>query len=58
MSRKVITMDRFLEIKRQLEIGIPIIQIAQSLGCAEKTVRDIREGRIFEPNKISPFIPC
>ena len=51
MSRKVITMDRFLEIKRQLELGIPVIQIAQSLVCAEKTVRDIRDGKISEPNK-------
>lgn len=51
MSRKVITMDRFLEVKRQLDLGVPVIQIAKGLICAEKTVRDIRDGKIVEPNK-------
>lgn len=49
MSRKVISMQRFLEIKRQLDLGVPVIQIARSLGCTERTVRDIRDGKIIEP---------
>lgn len=44
MSRKELTVERFLEIKRQLDLGIPIIQIAINLKCAERTVRLIRDG--------------
>jgi transposase len=50
VSRRVITMDRFLEIKRQLELAVPIIQIARSLGCTERTIREIRDGSILEPS--------
>ncbi|MEK7700082.1 MAG: hypothetical protein AAB332_06735, partial [Planctomycetota bacterium] len=50
MSRRVIRMDRFSEIKRQLELGVPIIQIARNRGCTERTIRDIRDGKIVEPN--------
>ena len=44
MSRKELTMDRYTEIKRQLDLGIPIIQIATNLKCTERTVRLIRDG--------------
>jgi len=44
MARKELTVERFLEIKRQLDLGIPIIQIATNLKCTERTVRLIRDG--------------
>ena len=48
MSRKELTMDRVSEIKRQLSLGIPIIQISQNLKCTERTVRLIRDGQITD----------
>ncbi|MCM2281942.1 MAG: IS21 family transposase [Bdellovibrionaceae bacterium] len=39
-------MDRFTEIKRQLDLKIPIIQIAKNEKCTERTVRLIRDGRV------------
>jgi transposase len=39
-------MDRYLEIKRQLDLKIPIIQISQNQKCTERTVRQIRDGAI------------
>jgi hypothetical protein len=51
MSRKELTMDRFAEIKRQLERKIPIIKIAESQKCAERTVRLIRDGVISDALK-------
>lgn len=44
MSRKELTMDRFAEIKRKLELKIPVIKIAESERCTERTVRNIRDG--------------
>lgn len=46
MARTEMTMDRFLEIKRQLDCKVPIIQISQSQKCTERTVRQIRDGII------------
>lgn len=46
MARKELTMDRFSEIKRQLDLKIPIIQIARNEKCTERTVRMIRDGVI------------
>ncbi|MBI2794715.1 MAG: IS21 family transposase [Ignavibacteria bacterium] len=48
MSRKELTMDRFGEIKRQLDLKIPIIKIAESQKCGERTVRKIRDGVIAD----------
>jgi hypothetical protein len=48
MSRKELTMDRFDEIKRQLDLKIPIIKIAESQKCGERTVRKIRDGVIAD----------
>ena len=44
MARKELTMDRYTEIKRQLDLQIPIIQIAGNMKCTERTVRLIRDG--------------
>lgn len=51
MSRKELTMDRFAEIKRQLELKIPIIKIAENQKCAERTVRMIRDGVLTDALK-------
>ncbi len=46
MSRKELTMDRFTEIRRQLDLKIPIIKISENQKCTERTVRMIRDGVI------------
>jgi hypothetical protein len=46
MSRKELTVNRFTEIKRQLELKIPVIQIATNMKCTERTVRLIRDGAL------------
>src|SRR5579872_954118 len=48
MSRTELTMDRFSEIKRQLDLKIPIIKISENQKCTERTVRMIRDGVITE----------
>ena len=48
MSRTELTMNRFTEIKRQLDLKIPVIKIAESQRCTERTVRMIRDGVITE----------
>ena len=48
MSRKELTVDRFDEIKRQLNLKIPVIKIAESQKCGERTVRKIRDGVIAD----------
>src|SRR5690349_8826040 len=60
MSREVMTMDRFLEIKRQLSIGISVNQICRNLNCSDRTVRQIRDEKIISPeerkeNKLGPI---
>lgn len=49
MSREVMNMDRFTEIKRQLEIGNSVIQISRNLSCTERTVRLIRDNKMTSP---------
>lgn len=49
MSREVMTMDRYSEIKRQLECGVSVIQISRNLNCSERTVRQIRDQKILSP---------
>jgi transposase len=51
MARKELTVDRFTEIKRQLDLNIPIIQIAKSEKCTERTVRLIRDGVITSSDR-------
>lgn len=50
MSRQEMTMDRYQEIKRQLELKIPVIQIAQNIRCSERTVRQVRDGEMPSPD--------
>ncbi len=49
MSREVMSMDRFSEIKRQLEIGISVNQICRNLNCSDRTVRQIRDNKMTSP---------
>jgi transposase len=49
MSREVMTMNRFVEIKRQLALGVSVIQISRNLNCAERTVRQIRDNKMVSP---------
>lgn len=51
MSREVMTMDRFSEIKRQLSLGISVNQICRNLSCSDRTVRQIRDGKILSPEE-------
>lgn len=46
MSREVMTMDRFSEIKRQIGLGVSVIQISRNLNCSERTVRLIRDDKL------------
>jgi len=50
MSRQEMKMDRYQEIKRQLDLKIPIIQISQNVRCSERTVRQIRDGEMPSPD--------
>lgn len=54
MARKELTVDRYAEIKRQLDLKIPIIQIAKNEKCTERTVRLIRDGVITSSDKRQP----
>lgn len=56
MARQELTMDRFNEIKRQLDLKIPVIQISGNVGCSERTVRLIRDGVILPPDQVSKVI--
>ena len=43
------TMDRYSEIKRQLELSVSVIQISRNLNCSERTVRQVRDHKILSP---------
>lgn len=49
MARREMTMKRFEEIKRQLELKVPILTISQNLKCSERTVRQIRDRALLAP---------
>ena len=49
MAREVMTMDRYSEIKRQLELSVSVIQISRNLNCSERTVRQVRDHKILSP---------
>lgn len=50
MSKKELTVERYEEIKRLLDLGISGRAIAKSLSCSRKTVTAIREGEIKNPS--------
>lgn len=52
MARKILSMNRYEEIKRLLDLKVPIRQIERSLHCCRKTIRFIRDGKIKDPNII------
>lgn len=49
MARKILSMKRYEEIKRLLDLKVPIRQIERSLHCCRKTIRFIRDGKIKDP---------
>lgn len=49
MARKILTVMKYEEIKRLMELGLSDRQIAKSLRCSRDTVRGIREGKIVSP---------
>src|SRR5271166_4112770 len=51
MSRRVLEMDRYSEIRRLLELKVPIIRICQVVKCTERTVRQIRDQEIVSPDQ-------
>lgn len=51
MARQVMTMSKYLEIKRQLECGVSVIQISRNQNCTERTVRQIRDHKIVSPEE-------
>ncbi len=48
MKYSGMTMNCFKEIKRLLELGLSVDQIARSVRCRKATVIDIRNGRLTE----------
>ncbi|MHC4622128.1 MAG: IS21 family transposase [Planctomycetota bacterium] len=49
MARKVMTMERYQEIQRLLALKVSIRDIARSMKCARRTIREIRDGLKVQP---------
>jgi hypothetical protein len=49
MARREMSMSRYEEIKRLLDLGRSVREIAGSLQCHRRTVRDIRDGKAPAP---------
>jgi hypothetical protein len=56
MSKREMTMERYNEIKRLLELKVPVLTISQTQHCTERTVRQIRDGITPPPDTVK-FIP-
>lgn len=52
MARRVLTVDRYDEIKRRLAAGRTIREIARALGCSRDTVREVRDGTRGAPGEV------
>lgn len=55
MARKEMSVERYQEIKRLLELKIPINQIIRTMKCTKRTVRQIRDGLTPEPGRPKPI---
>jgi hypothetical protein len=51
MARRVLTVDRYTEIKRRLAEGRGVREIARALGCSRRLVREIRSGLKDPPDR-------
>jgi transposase len=49
MARRKFTVERYEEIRRRLEAGRGLREIARALGCSRDTVRKVRDGQIGSP---------
>ncbi|MBU0505958.1 IS21 family transposase [bacterium] len=50
MAKKVMTMDRYKEIKRLLERDVSVREIARAMKATRRTVRQIRDQESLPPN--------
>jgi len=55
MARRVLTVDRYAEIKRRLAEGRGVREIARALGCSRRLVREIRAGLKGSPASPKPL---
>src|SRR5579862_7936010 len=56
MARRILTVDRYAEIKRRLAEGRGVREIARALGCSRRLVREIRSGLKGSPAIAKPSI--
>ncbi len=50
MAGRGMTMPRYREIRRLLAEGVSLHDIARSLGCSRRTVREVRDGDRLSPD--------
>jgi hypothetical protein len=55
MARRVLTVDRYAEIRRRLAEGRGVREIARALGCSRRLVREIRAGLKDSPDAPKPL---
>jgi len=55
MARRILTVDRYEEIKRRLAEGRGVREIARALGCSRGLVREIRSGLKGSPQAPKPL---
>jgi hypothetical protein len=55
MARKAMTMERYQEIKRLLNLKVSTHDIARSMRCTRRTIREIRDGLKAQPDLSVPI---
>lgn len=50
MARRILTVDRYAEIRRRLGEGRGVREIARALGCSRRLIREIRTGLRHAPD--------
>lgn len=55
MARRILTVDRYAEIRRRLCEGRSVREIARALGCSRRLIREIRAG--LKPAPGTPRTP-
>lgn len=51
MARREMTVDRYHEIKRLLDLKMSVRQISKTMKSTRRTVRQIRDGELRDPGK-------
>src|SRR5262245_14483484 len=49
MAKRKLTMERYAEIKRLLDLKVSVRDIARTVRCTRRTIRQIRDGLIEGP---------